>query len=80
MANAAVIPFYPKRLDNGKGFELVILPALEEFPCGDTMQDAARINQAIEQMVRANPEQYAWFHKRFKNQPQGEPSLYTRSP
>ncbi|MCW8831363.1 MAG: LpxL/LpxP family Kdo(2)-lipid IV(A) lauroyl/palmitoleoyl acyltransferase [Gammaproteobacteria bacterium] len=76
MTNASIVPFYPQRLDNGKGYKLVILPALENFPTGDQLKDASRINQAIEQMVRKNPEQYAWIHKRFKTQPDGQPSIY----
>jgi KDO2-lipid IV(A) lauroyltransferase len=27
-------------------------------------------------MVRADPAQYLWVHKRFKTRPAGEPSLY----
>lgn len=80
MANAVTIPFYPKRLPHSKGYELVILPPVENFPVGDALQDAARVNQVIEQMVYANPQQYAWFHKRFKNQPDGQPSLYAKQP
>ena len=76
IAKASVVPFYPQRLDNGKGYKLVILPALENFPSGDQVKDATRVNQAIEEMVRKNPEQYAWIHKRFKTQPEGKPSIY----
>jgi KDO2-lipid IV(A) lauroyltransferase len=52
------------------------MPALENFPSSDIEQDAARINQAIEQMVYANPEQYGWVHKRFKTRPPGEAAIY----
>ena len=76
MTGASVVPFYPQRLDNGKGYKLVILPALENFPSGDQLEDAGRINKSIEEMVRKNPEQYAWIHKRFKTQPEGRPSIY----
>ena len=76
IARASVVPFYPQRLENGKGYKLVILPALENFPSGDQIEDATRVNQAIETMVRKNPEQYAWIHKRFKTQPDGKPSIY----
>jgi len=76
MTGAAVVPFYPVRLENGKGYRLVILPALEDFPSDDIEKDSARINQAIEQMVYANPEQYGWVHKRFKTRPPGEPPIY----
>ena len=76
ITGASVVPFYPQRLANGQGYKLVILPALEKFPSGDPQKDAARVNQAIDEMVRKNPEQYVWIHKRFKTQPDGRPSIY----
>lgn len=76
MTGASVVPFFPQRLEKGKGYKLVLLPALENFPSGDQYQDAVKVNQALEEMVRRNPEQYAWLHKRFKTQPEGQPSIY----
>jgi KDO2-lipid IV(A) lauroyltransferase len=76
LTGARVVPFYPVRLERGKGYRLVILPALEDFPSGDIVKDSARINKAIEDMVYANPEQYGWVHKRFKHRPPGEAPLY----
>ena len=76
MTGAAVVPFYPVRLDKGRGYKLVILPALEDFPSDDIDRDSARINKAIEDMVYANPGQYGWVHKRFKTQPPGKPPVY----
>ncbi len=78
MTNAVVLPFYPVRLNNGNGFKLVILPALENFPSGDIKADSARVNKAIEEMVYTCPEQYLWAHKRFKTQPDGRDSIYHR--
>ncbi len=76
ITHAPVVPFYPIRLENGKGYKLVILPVLENFPSGDKLNDGARINKAIENMVYMNPKQYAWIHKRFKTQADGKPSIY----
>jgi KDO2-lipid IV(A) lauroyltransferase len=76
IAGAPIVPFYPLRLAGSKGYKLIILPELENFPSGDRHKDSARINQAIDDMVRRNPEQYAWIHKRFKTQPEGQPSIY----
>ena len=76
MTGAAVVPFYPMRLADGKGYKLVILPALTDFPSDDINMDSARVNQAIESMIYANPEQYGWVHKRFKTQPPGKPPIY----
>ncbi len=76
MTGAAVVPFYPLRLEKGRGYRLVILPVLENFPSDDIDRDSARVNKAIEDMVYDNPEQYGWVHKRFKHRPPGEPPVY----
>ena len=76
ITKASVVPFYPVRLENGKGYKLIIQEALKNFPSGNSMEDAASINLAIDKMVRQLPEQYAWIHKRFKNRPEGENSIY----
>lgn len=57
-------------------WELRFHPALEDFPSGDDLADAARINRVIEEAVRARPEQYLWAHRRFKTRPAGEPRPY----
>ncbi len=76
ITNATVVPFYPVRLNNGKGIKLIVLPALENFPTDNIEADSARVNKVIESMVYDNPEQYLWLHKRFKTQPDGQ-NIYT---
>ena len=76
MSGAQIVPFFPRRLDNNKGYQLTILPALENYPSGDEEQDARRINEIIEQQVHKVPEQYLWVHCRFKTRPEGEPPVY----
>ena len=76
MSGALVVPFFPQRLDGNKGYKLTILPALENFPVGDEVQDARRINELIEAQVKKVPEQYLWVHCRFKTRPEGEPPVY----
>lgn len=62
---AAVIPFFVKRLANGC-YRLKILPPLDQFPSGDHVADASRVNAVLEEGVREAPEQYLWSHDRFK--------------
>jgi len=50
---------------------------LQAFPSGDATVDSARINVAIETMVREAPSQYLWIHRRFKRQPEGAGSRYS---
>jgi KDO2-lipid IV(A) lauroyltransferase len=76
MTGAAVVPFYPVRLDKGKGYKLIVLPALENFPSDDIEADSARVNKTIEDMVYACPEQYLWSHKRFKTQADRSTNIY----
>ena len=78
ISKAPVVPYVLKRLGNGKGYRLTIQPALEGFPSGDEQTDAERINQEIETLIRQNPEQYLWVHKRYKTRPEGMPSLYRK--
>ncbi len=76
ISGALVVPFFPQRLDNGRGYRLTIHPALDNFPTDDEVRDAARINTVIGQHVRRVPEQYLWLHRRFKTRPRGEASPY----
>jgi Kdo2-lipid IVA lauroyltransferase/acyltransferase len=76
MGKARVVPFTQKRLPHGKGYELVIHPAFENFPTGDDYQDALRVNQFMETEVRKIPGQYFWAQPRFKTRPEGEKAFY----
>lgn len=53
-----------------------IQKALPDFPSDDAVADTARLNQYFEDEIRKRPAEYYWVHKRFKNRPPGEASLY----
>jgi KDO2-lipid IV(A) lauroyltransferase len=76
MSGAAVVPYLPRRLANGKGYRVKILPALENFPTEDPAADALRVNRLLEEHIRGAPEQYYWVHRRFKDRPAGFPDPY----
>ncbi len=76
MSGAVMIPFFHRRMPNGEGYVLRLGAPLDNFPSADPLIDTARVNGCIEQMVRESPEQYLWVHKRFKSQPEGQPSVY----
>jgi KDO2-lipid IV(A) lauroyltransferase len=71
LSGTRVVPFFPMRLENGRGYRVEALPALENFPSGDDVADAERINKILEQFIRRAPEQYYWVHRRFKGRPEG---------
>jgi KDO2-lipid IV(A) lauroyltransferase len=74
--DAVVIPCFTRQLPRGRGYEVILKPALEDFPTGDAEADARRMNEVIERAVLEMPEQYFWVHKRFKTRPEGEPDFY----
>jgi KDO2-lipid IV(A) lauroyltransferase len=61
---------------NRSGYVCRITAPLENFPSDDPSNDAAHLNQCIEDLVRERPAEYYWVHKRFKHRPPGEASLY----
>ncbi len=77
LGRATVVPYAHYREDNGH-YKLVFGAPLDNFPCGDDVADATRINSIIEAMVRIKPDQYLWVHRRFKTRPPGEPGFYQK--
>lgn len=73
MSQATVVPFFTLRRADARGYRLVVLPPLEDFPSNDERADATRINHLIENAVRQAPEQYFWLHQRFKGPDIGNP-------
>ncbi|MBG6031880.1 LpxL/LpxP family Kdo(2)-lipid IV(A) lauroyl/palmitoleoyl acyltransferasee [Proteus hauseri] len=75
-SNPALIPFTPKRLPEGKGYELIISPPVANFPIDNEENTAKAMNKVVEQEILRAPDQYMWLHRRFKTRPEGEASLY----
>lgn len=74
---AKVLPFFQERLPGLKGYRLVIFPALENYPTDNIEQDTALINLELEKLIRIQPEQYLWAHRRFKGQPGEHKTIYS---
>lgn len=79
LGKAVVLPFSHYRDDVNNHYSIHIEPALENYPTGDDLSDATRINQIIEQSIAKQPDQYLWVHRRFKTRPDGEASFYVKS-
>ena len=77
---AAVLPGFLLWHEDERKYVLHFYPELETQRTGDAEADAVentrRCTAAIEQVVRAYPEQWLWVHRRWKTRPAGEPSLY----
>ena len=76
LAKPALITVVLVRKPAGKGYDLVIQPALQDYPIDDELAAAAYMNRVIETEIMRAPDQYLWLHRRFKTRPAGTPSLY----
>ncbi len=77
---AAVLPGFLLWHADEQKYVLHFYPEIAIQQTGDSDADAlentARCTAAIEQVVRAYPEQWLWVHRRWKTRPAGEPPLY----
>jgi KDO2-lipid IV(A) lauroyltransferase len=74
LGRAQVVPVVTRMTRHG--YEVQVMPAWTDFPTADATADAATMNLRLQTWIDAMPEQYYWVHKRFKDRPEGEPSVY----
>jgi Kdo2-lipid IVA lauroyltransferase/acyltransferase len=74
LGRARVVPVITRM--TRKGYEVQVLPAWADVPGPDVTADTALMNQRLQGYIDTMPAQYFWVHKRFKDRPEGEPSVY----
>lgn len=78
LGKAKVVPAFYNVNSRGDGYQVTFGSPLEAYPSDDRLRDVTRMNQVIEDAVRANPTQYFWVHRRFKSQPEHAAGAYPR--
>jgi KDO2-lipid IV(A) lauroyltransferase len=80
LTGAPVYPVFLIRENEGSRHRIEILPEVKMVLTGDREADiranTQRCSALVEEMIRRYPEQWIWFHKRWKTRPPGEPPLY----
>jgi len=66
ISGATVLPYFPERRSDNRGYVITIHPPMRNFPSGDAVADTRRFHDLIEDHARRNPSQYLWSYKRFK--------------
>ena len=62
-------------VENGH-YQVVFERLTPEFGKRDTVAALTEMNQGIEKLVRAHPEQYQWEYKRYKKRPDSSDRMY----
>ena len=75
MGRACMLTVRHCRSEDGH-YRIRIDDPLPKLPTSASFDDCVAISAEVEAMVRACPSQYMWVHRRFKNRPEGEASLY----
>lgn len=77
---APIVPVFLVREGESERHRLVIYPDVEPANTGDKLADMVetteRCNRAIERALTEHPDQWIWFHRRWKTRPPGEPPIY----
>lgn len=76
ICNAKIVPCVSIFNDQTGQYEVRFLPSLSDYPSGDKIEDALKMNQVLEKLILMAPEQYLWTFRFFKNRPPGESSVY----
>jgi KDO2-lipid IV(A) lauroyltransferase len=80
LSGAPVVPVFLVREGDSDRHRIVVLPDVELVKTGDreadVIENTRRCNVVFEHMLRHYPEQWIWFHKRWKTRPPGEPRIY----
>lgn len=66
ISGAIVLPYFPERRADNRGYIVRIHPPFENFPSQDPIADTQRFHELIEANVRRHPDQYLWAYKRFR--------------
>ncbi len=80
LTGAPIFPVFLVREGESHRHRIEVLPEVEMVATGDRAADiranTQRCTAVIEDVIRRYPEQWIWFHKRWKTRPPGEPKLY----
>ncbi|GAA0321463.1 lipid A biosynthesis acyltransferase [Psychrobacter aestuarii] len=68
----------PDNIPKGKRphYHITITEAMCDYPSNDEVHDATRVNEILESLIRIDPTQWMWFHRRYKNTPEGRSNIY----
>lgn len=75
-----VVPAFLVRQGESDQHRLIVFPDIEFARSGnreaDIVTNTQRCSDVVERVLRAYPDQWIWFHRRWRTRPEGEPEFY----
>ncbi|CUX95980.1 Lipid A biosynthesis (KDO)2-(lauroyl)-lipid IVA acyltransferase [Candidatus Gullanella endobia] len=78
VSRATIVPLFPVYDGNTSLLHIYLLPPMSDLTDIDKAIVARRMNEAVETLVRPNPEQYTWVLKLLKTRKPGDPNPYKK--
>jgi len=73
---AKVLITYAERLENARGFRIVVRETEPGLDSKDAVVATTALNLSVEHCIRSIPGQYQWEYKRMRHRPEGETNPY----
>lgn len=76
--NAEILPVQVGYCEQRHQFQVTVLEPMDTTHMASKQAEALALNEVVEQVIQAFPEQYMWFLKILRTRPEGEPSIYPK--
>ncbi len=57
-------------------YKIIIAPAIKDYPRKNNHENALKLNQQLERLIKQNPAQYMWLMRLYRTRPNGENAVY----
>lgn len=76
MGKAVALPAFSWYDQQSNEYCIKISPPLQNYPAGDAIKDATKLNFSLEELIKEHPEQYMWLLKWYRTRPENGATLY----
>jgi len=61
-----------------KKYKIIIAPAIIDYPNHNPYDNAVKLNQQLEKLIKKHPDQYMWLMRLYRTQPDGKKAVYSK--
>jgi len=76
LGKAVSLPCFSYYDETTSTYKVIIAPAIENYPTKNASENAQKLNQQLERLIRQHPAQYMWLMRLYRTRPVGEKAVY----